>query len=243
MKKILILKDNKNSQKDIKQVMEEACKDIEIYVVYCVKDAYECVLEKSIDLFIVDVVLNMNHPGETAGLKFVERVRQIDKYEFTPVIFLSGLEDPKLYTYEQLHCYGYIEKPFSASKLKELVLQALRFPGRDVGNKTLYFRRDGLILAVERDEIIYVESLNHFLHIYMDNGDKIKIPYITLKQFAEDADCTHFIQCGRNTIVNKNHIAMIDIPNRYILLKNDFGKLEIGITYKKILKERFLNGN
>ena len=35
------------------------------------KGAYQCVLEKDIDLFIVDIILNTSLPGDSSGLKFV----------------------------------------------------------------------------------------------------------------------------------------------------------------------------
>ena len=94
-------------------------------------------------------------------------------------------------------------------------------------------------MAVERDDIVYAESINHIMHIYTSNKDQMSIPYITLKKLIEEADSPNMIQCSRSTVVNKAYIHNIDFPNRMIQLKNNLGRVEIGIMYKKYLREKF----
>lgn len=196
-------------------------------------------MERTIDLFLVDIILDTSHPGDASGLKFVENIRRIEHYSFTPIIFITSLEDARSYTYENLHCYSFIEKPFDVNRVKLSVEQCLRFPGNAPNTKTLYFRRDGIILAVERDEIVYAESIDHIMHIHTKQGDVLKIPYITIKKLLEETDSLDMIQCSRNTIINKNFVQNVDIPNRIIQLKGDFGRVEIGIMFKKSVKGSF----
>lgn len=47
------------------------------------------------------------------------------------------------------------------------------------------------------------------------------------------------MQCSRNVIVNKKYIYNVDTVNRIIELKNG-ERVEIGITYKKKIKENYL---
>ena len=215
--------------------------DIKNTIFMCsgIKDAYQCALEKDIDLFIIDIILDTSRPGDSSGLKFVDAIRKIDRYAFTPVIFVTSLEDARLYTYEKLHCYSFIEKPFDPNRLKELVMQCLNFPIVEKKRKTLYFRKDGIILAADREDIVYAESINHVLNIHTAQGDRLSIPYVTLKKFLEDVDSDCFIQCSRSAVVNKCYIHSADITNRVIQLKNQMGTVEIGIMYKKGLKEVF----
>ena len=49
----------------------------------------------------------------------------------------------------------------------------------------------------------------------------------------------NLIKCSRSTIINKKYAENIDVPNRMIQLKNGFGRVEIGIMYKKYMKEVF----
>lgn len=239
LKKILILEDNLAALEHLAGIVRELDTRNALYTFTNIKDAYQCAMERTIDLFLVDIILDTSHPGDASGLKFVENIRRIEHYSFTPIIFITSLEDARSYTYENLHCYSFIEKPFDVNRVKLSVEQCLRFPGNAPNTKTLYFRRDGIILAVERDEIVYAESIDHIMHIHTKQGDVLKIPYITIKKLLEETDSLDMIQCSRNTIINKNFVQNVDIPNRIIQLKGDFGRVEIGIMFKKSVKESF----
>lgn len=239
LKKILILEDNLAALEHLAGIVRELDTRNALYTFTNIKDAYQCAMERTIDLFLVDIILDTSHPGDASGLKFVENIRRIEHYSFTPIIFITSLEDARSYTYENLHCYSFIEKPFDVNRVKLSVEQCLRFPGNAPNTKTLYFRRDGIILAVERDEIVYAESIDHIMHIHTKQGNVLKIPYITIKKLLEETDSLDMIQCSRNTIINKNFVQNVDIPNRIIQLKGDFGRVEIGIMFKKSVKESF----
>lgn len=239
MKKILILEDNPLILTHIAELVQEIGMKEMVYPFDNVKDAYQCAIEKRIDLFIIDIILDTNKPGDASGLNFAENIRNINHYAFVPIIFVSSLEDSKLYTYENLHCYRFIEKPFDDEQLKQLIQQCLRFPEIQNITKTLYFRKDGIILAVERDDIVYAESVNHIMRIHTKQGDMLSVPYITLKRLLEDLDNSDFIQCSRSTLINKKFIRNVDISNGMIQLKNGHGSVKIGIRFKKILKEIF----
>ncbi len=239
MKKVLILEDNLVMNRYLQKIISEIDIKNQVFSFTILKDAYQCVLEKDIDLFIVDIILDTSLPGDSSGLKFVDRIRKIESYAFTPVIFVTSLEDAKLYTYEKLHCYSFMEKPFDVEKLKRLVKECLNFPGKEETRKTLYFRKEGIILSVDIEDIVYAESINHIMNIHTKRGDVLSIPYITLKKLIEDTDSIDFIQCSRSVIVNKNFVHNVDIPNQIIRLKEEFGSIEIGIRLKKQIKKIF----
>jgi len=142
-----------------------------------------------------------------------------------------------MYTYEKLHCYSFVEKPFDPEKVKELMRQCLKFPVNSQPSKTLYFRKDGIILSVNSEDIVYVSTQNHILEIYTRQGDMLSIPYITLKKFLAEADSEDMIQCSRSTVVNKKFIQNVDIPNQMIQLRGGMESVEIGIMYKKYFRE------
>lgn len=239
MKKILILEDNPVMLKHLQNIVEEVDPGNTVYALTNTKDAYQCAMERTIDLFIIDIILDTSHPGDASGLKFAESIRRLEHYGFTPVIFVTSLEDAKAYTYENIHCYSFIEKPFDPDRMRQMVQQCLRFPGKCDNNKTLYFRKDGIILAVEREEIVYAESIEHIMNIHTKQGDILKIPYITIKKLMDELDSTTFIQCSRNTVVNEKFVHNVDIPNRVIQLKGGLGNVEIGVMFKKSMKECF----
>lgn len=237
MKKILILEDNPTTLKNLTQIVQNVDAKNVAYSFRDLKDAYQCAMDKVIDLFIVDIILDRNIPGDSSGLKFVENIRKVNHYAFVPIIFVTSLEDAKLYTYENLHCYSFIAKPFDVERLEQLVEQCLRFEESRNTSKTLYFRKDGIILAVEREDIVCAESINHIMHIHTKQGDVLEIPYITLKKLLDDLDFADFIQCSRSAIINQKYIDNLDIPNQVVQLKNGYGRVGIGIRFKKNLKD------
>lgn len=239
MKKVLILEDHPLTLMHLTELVRELNTKCVVFSYENVNDAYKCAMERKMDLFIVDIILDTNCPGDASGLKFVESIRHVEYYSFTPIIFVTSLEDAKSYTYMNLHCYSFIEKPFDTEHVKQTVEQCLKFPGGDKDTKTLYFRKDGIILAVEREDIVYVESINHIIYIHPQSGDVLKIPYITLKKFLEESDSVDMIQCSRSTVVNKKFVRNVDIPNRIIQLNGEFGKVEIGVMFKKYVKDSF----
>lgn len=239
MKKVLVLEDNEDMLEHLSDIVGEIDVKTTVFAFNNTKDAGQCVLKHTIDLFIIDIILDTRKPGDTSGLSFVEDIRRIKRYGFTPVIIVTSLYDEKLVTFEELHCYGFIEKPFDQSRLKQLIEEALAFPGTDNRAKLMKFQKDGIILAVEREHIVYVESISHVLHIHTAYDDVLRIPYKTIRGFLEEADSSDFIQCSRSTVINRRFVHNVDLANRVIQFQRGMGRVDIGIAYKKRVKEMF----
>lgn len=239
MKKILILEDNVVAVEHLKVLISELDVKCDVYATYSLQDAYEYIFNNSIDLFIIDIILDTSRPGDTSGLMFVDSLRKIEKYAFTPVIFITSLEDPKLYTYETLHCYRFIEKPFDSREVKKIIEKCLQFPSKSDEEKTLGLRKDGIVLAVETKNIVYAECINHITHFHMVNGEILKIPYLTLKKLLQDTEDYGMVQCSRNTLINRRFVQNVDHTNRIIQMKDAHGRVEIGIMFRKRIKEIF----
>ncbi len=239
MKKVLILEDNGAMLEYLSDIVGEVGIKTTVFPCDNVKDACQCALKNTIDLFLVDIILDTKRPGDTSGLHFVEDIRQIKRYGFTPVIIVTSLYDEKLVTYEALHCYGFIEKPFDRNRLKTLVEEALAFPGIDNQAKILKFHKDGIILAVESGRIVYVESIDHVLHIHTTYDDVMHIPYKTIRGFLEEADSSDFLQCSRSTVINIRHVHNVDLVNGVIQFQEGMGRVNIGVMFKKQVKEIF----
>lgn len=236
MKKILILEDNPMTRKYVEEIAGDIAVKTEVYAYDNIKDAYSCVLERNIDCFIVDIILNTKSPGDTSGIKFVQSIRELSYYTITPVIMLTALEDAKLYTYEKLHCYRFMEKPFEALELKQVLEECLGYRERK-NTKTLTYHIDGIIMAAELCDIVYVDANRRTLHIHNLKYGVLSIPYKTIKSFLEEADCEDMIQCSKHCVVNRNYIEYFDYVNRMIILKENLGKLEVGKKYKGDIEE------
>lgn len=234
MKRILILEDNLQTANVLKKIVFELGINVEIDMVTSAKEAYYCAANKSIDVFLIDIILTTAYPGDVSGIKFAQSIREIPRYYFTPLIFITALTDPQLYAYRDIHCFGYIEKPFEGRQIKSLLERAILYKNPESESKKVYLRKDGILYAVKLDEIVYIQVQHHKMNIYLINRE-IEIPYITIKQFLLENDCSCFVQCNRYSVINIQYIENIDLVNRYIKLRGQQKLLEIGLTYKKSL--------
>ena len=236
MKKILILEDNIKSATIIENALYNINNQIQVISVTCVDEAYPIVINNRIDILIVDIILDTSKQGDTSGIRFVEKLRMFTQYKFTPVIFVTSLEDPVIYAFRELHCYGYIEKPFDIKQIQKLVAEALTYEVPDTEDKILYFRKEGILYPVNCQSIVYAESSNHKMCFHFDNKTELTISYKSCKQILEEAEMKELLQCNKSTIINRKHIINIDLTNSVITLRGN-ARINIGNAYKKKLIE------
>lgn len=238
MKKVLILEDNLQNLKALERITCGAGTDIVPLLAPDVSKAYHMAMEQEISLFLIDIILDPLRGSDTSGIRFAEKMRSLEKYRFTPIIFVTSLEDPQLYAYSHIHCYGYLEKPYDHETARKLVAEALQFPGREKaeGEKYIHFRKDGILYPRKHSEIIYMENVGRRLTIYMADGERLHMPYRTCASLMDELGSKQFVQCSRSTILNRNYIDNIDVHSRYVRLRGVDEMVEIG----SILKKKFL---
>lgn len=238
---VLIVEDKQNHSDAIRKILSEMNADIMIFQAYNLEEAYHVVAEHHIHLFLLDIILDTGRAGDVSGLNLAKELRQHQRYEFTPIIFITTLEDPQLYSYRQLHCFGYIEKPFDSKQIQQLVQTALNFPVTHPENKNMYFRRDGILYSIRTGDIIYIENSRRLLRIHSVK-EELEVAYKTAAEILEELDSPDFLQCSRYVIVNRNYIEKIDFTNRYLKLRGIKDNIEIGTIMKKQFRDRIENG-
>lgn len=242
MKKVVLIIEDEDYQLEmLEQLVLAVSEDVEIYTADNVALAYQILMEKTIDVFVVDIIMDTEKPGDTSGIRLVEKVRGIPKYMFTPVIFVTSLEDPDMYAYKDLNCIDYIEKPYEPEQIIPTLKRALNYTTNREEQARINFRKDGILYPINIKDIVYMEILKRMMHIYLSSGDTLEIPYRTCKQVLDEADSPCLLQCSRSTVVNKDYILSIDVQNQYIVFKKNFGRVDIGITYKRKILAEFAN--
>lgn len=235
-KQILVVEDNRHSMDIVCGIIDE----IGRFVVFRAENseqAYKYAMEYEIDLFIVDFILDTSVLGDVSGIRFLECIRELDKYKFTPVIVTTCLEDPKLHTYAHLHCYRYFEKPYDKGEIKNTIKSALQYEKTKEEKKYLYYKKEGILYSVKIKDIVYI--VNNSINIKIQCVDCVlTAPYKSCKKLLLEMSSQNFLQCSKNTIVNKDYILQVDAANRYIILTDDYGTLDIGPRMKKQFIER-----
>ena len=235
-KNILIVEDDKYYMNLICDMLLQV-PDINIQKATNSADAYKRTMEMTIDVFVVDIVLDTSILGDVSGIKFIERIRTINKYKFTPVIITTSLEDPKLHSYSYLHCYRYFEKTYELSELRNTILEALEYKTPKEDTKIIYYKREGILFVIDISNIIYVENRSKYIEYHCIDGIH-KAPYKPCKKILEEIESSDFIQCNKHNIVNRKYILSIDEANKSINLIKNYGVLEIGPRMKKEFMKR-----
>ncbi len=238
-KTVLIVEDNVEQAKALKQLVKEVNENTEVCTADCAADAYRFLMEKTVDVFLVDIVLDAKIPGDASGIRLVEKLRKIQKYFFTPVIFITSLEDKENYSYRSLNCLGYIEKPYDSAQVKEKVERALYYTTQREKDSVLSFRKDGIFYPVKLKDVVYFESLGHVLYVHLSDGEVLEIPYRTCRGILREEDVSgRLLQCSRGVLVNREYVRGLDTASRYVMLKGDNKMLTVGSRYKKnLIKE------
>lgn len=233
---ILILEDKKTQRDALYKIVSDLEKDVMVYTASNVEQAYQISMTNHIHLFLMEIILCPEQEGDVTGLRFAQEIRTVRKYQFTPIIFISSLEDPKLYSYSHLHCWSYIERPFDLAKVRETVLEALNFPAYDDIERFVYFRKDGIIYAKKIKDIIYIENRRRRITVYSQD-DVLEIPYRTCARMMEELDSELFVQCSRHGIVNTSYLKEVDFANRYLRLRHIDQLIEMGSVAKRKLRK------
>lgn len=236
MKKILLIESDYEIMDRLYHIILNHKKNVSIFQTGDLADAYQTVLSHDIELIIVDTSLNKGPFIEMSCLKFIEDIRQFDRYAFVPVIVLSALVDERLHTFRELHCYGYLEKPFSYEAADALIRDALRFKMQKREKRFVYFKSGCVFHPILVSGIAYIEHKRRQMLIHTREG-VIDIPYHTCSNTMQQLIDEDFVPCARGTIVNMDFIQSLDGLNRYLVLREGMGQLEVGRSYVKKIKD------
>lgn len=239
-KSVLIVEDSKPQLDMLVKLVLEVNPEVTIYTAENPDVAYASVIKRTIDVFIVDIILETTKPGDISGIELVKRLREIEKYVLAPVIFVTSMEDAAKFAYTDLNCLGFLEKPFSPSEVKALVKKALHHTTDKRRNSSICFGKDRILYPVKISEILYIESTKKVVYVHKRDGQILEFPYLTCQKILDRADTDCLFQCARGTIINKDYVVNIDISNKYITLEGVSEKIEIGIFFKKKVLEEFL---
>ena len=240
---VLIVEDNERTRKVLADIIRNISEEITIIEADGIDLAYRLATQQEVDLFMLDIVMDTTKKDDVSGMIFAEDMRRQPGYRRTPIIFITSLEDPKLYAYSRLHCFQYIEKPFDSEKTREIIEEALGILEKPPANNMVCFKKDGILYPVEKREIMYVVCEKPYTKIVYMQGE-FKLNYQPIRALARQLGEEQFLQCNRGTIVNRKFVESIDPVNCAIHLKNREKKdfLVLGNTFKKKFVSEIKNG-
>jgi two-component system LytT family response regulator len=249
--KVLIVDDESLGRRLIRSLLEN---DNEIEIVgeaSSAREAQERIVEFQPDLVFMDIEM----PGGS-GIELLRNLLEPVPY----VIFVTAHAEFALPAFE-LHAFDYLVKPVQRGRFVDSVIRAKqritegRVAGlaaqianaastiRDSGEaRDAYFPRQLTIrvrrklLALEMDEIIWIEGASQYSRVHTRNGEYLLSR--TLASLESELDPTRFFRIHRSAIVNAAHVREVrsNGDGRYNIYMNGGPTLPLGRARKEILQ-------
>ena len=112
MANIMIVEDNPNIALGLETIIKSINIDMEITITGYAKEALEKANSKTYELFLLDIQLY-----DYSGFELAKKIRNINKYKLTPIVFITAIPTKELLAFKEIHCYDYIVKPFTEKEV------------------------------------------------------------------------------------------------------------------------------
>ncbi len=156
------------------------------------------VTEKRYDLYFLDIYM-----GDTAeGISLAKKIREIDAD--SAICFVSTSDEFYRDAYD-IQDVNYLLKPVSASAVAALIERVERRQVKSV-QQSFRFKWNGQMVSIPYGNILYINSNDHVLDIYLKDGH-IRHCNAKLDDVEALLDGTVFFRCHQSFLVN---LYMVD---------------------------------
>ncbi|SNT17714.1 two component transcriptional regulator, LytTR family [Anaerovirgula multivorans] len=234
MGRILIVEDDPIISRGLAKIADSIDHDLELITTGYGEEALRYAKQGDIDAFFLDIQLK-----DYSGLLLGKKIRKIDAYQLTPIVFITAIPTKELLAFKEVHCYDYIVKPFSEEEVKKVFKTIIYHGISEKANKgsVLKLKQKEYTYIIQQEEIIYIESMNRKLSIRTIDGEFTVSTY-TLNQILDELT-TGFVQCHRGYIINSSYIEKIDKADNLIYLKEKDIPIPLGRKYKEELMDKY----
>lgn len=239
---VVIVEDNIEDAELLKVPLLEMQPDAEILIFQSGNKACDFLKDNTntIDIFFLDREL-----PDITGFEVAERIRSMDRYSVTPIVFVTGYEMDKLYAYEHYCCYHYLLKPFNKKIVKGKISNLLKVLNENKPaplNKVIHLlTKEGEVLILI-DDIFFIEKNVRGCLVY--TSQKIyDTPRMNLEKIIDEINQKYFVRCHKSFAVNLKKVNSFIISRRDIWAADFKNKIEgeclISKSYYKNVTELY----
>ncbi len=231
MKNVLIVEDKLEEREALAKLVSSVDCEVVVHTASSLGEACECCIKNDISLFLVDIILQPHNINDISGIQFVEMIRNMPRYKFVPVIFITSVEDRTYSAYKKLHCYSYINKPLHYIEAEKVIREALEFK-HPIDDDKLILQQNKKLFYINKSDIVYIHSKAGKM-VITTVKDKFDLYYFTCEKILNRLKSNKFKKCKRGMIVNLDYIDSVDYESGLINLTDGYGVLKIGVTKRK----------
>lgn len=207
------------------KVLEHHCKktaDIKLEKTFTnLEEAYKYLEEYPVDLLFLDIEMPQQN-----GVDFYKSL------PVKPLVVFTTAYDHYAIEGFNVNAVDYILKPISLDRFETAIEKSKKHLEKAVDY--LMIRADYKLHKVDYSDILYIESLDDYIQIYLSNKSKI-IARMSMKNIIEKLPSEHFIRIHRSYIIP---IARVQsIQNKQIILPEL--ALPVGDTFRENVLKKF----
>lgn len=201
MYKIAICDDEKSSAADAAELLEKYRQthykvEMSVDIFYTSLDLLGAIEKESYDIYLLDIYIDKMN-----GIEIAEAIRKID--ENGQIIFMTSSNAFYKEAF-RIHAVHYLEKPI----LEEDFFDAIDRVCVKEEVRFLSFRESGQVHKIPVDEILYIESEDHYKRIVTETGSFFVRN--TVQNLLQDLKEEYFHALGMKTIINLKRVLRIN---------------------------------
>ncbi len=235
MANVLILEDSADTAATLERIIKAIQDQVHVFSFSTYEEAkISLESDMTFDFFFLDINL-VKGTSDASGLTFAKEIRKQERYEFTPIIFLTSIAEMELISFRETQCYRYIIKPFQAEEIYELARKLLSHYKKEE-EPQMVVKKDGINYRINIKEIVFVSAVPRGVKIHLKD-DEIIVKYLTLTQLMKKLPEGMFFQCHRMFVINRDYIEYVDMVNQVVKMTGCKDVIEIGVTYKQEMRK------
>lgn len=215
---VIIVEDDFMQRDILKKMVLSMDEYMEIHEADSENSALDIIKKHDINMFLIDISLK-----ESSGLELAMKIRNIDKYHFSQIIFLTTHMEYVTQAFKQTHCYDYIIKPYNQDEVQAMLHRLIRYENSRLDNvndnlndyskkmdkKIPVNLKNGICALIKIDDIVFIEIVGRVCEINTIRG-MYEANNTSLKKIMELIDSKDIVQSHKSFAVNKNYIFMIE---------------------------------
>ncbi len=247
----IILVEDDSIQRDIlKKMVTSTYEFLKIYEADSEITALDIIEKNDINMFLIDIQLK-----DSSGLDLAMKIRNIPKYEFRQIIFLTTHMEYITQAFKQTHCYDYILKPYDKDSvqamLKKIIINETNNLANEKDNSNqieekeiIVTLKNGIFVGIKVKDILFVEVIGKNCEINTVNGVYVS-NNTSLKKIIKLIDCDYIIQSHRAFAININcvfKIEKLDVKLSEVYFNKYDKTALLGYKFKNTVISKFKEG-
>lgn len=243
MYSIILVEDDFLERDILKRILLLTYEGIKIYEADSESTALFIIENNDINMFLIDINLK-----DSSGLDLAISIRNIEKYEFRPIVFLTTHVEYITQAFKQTHCYDFILKPYNkndvCTMLNKLILNEKKFLSNKNNNEDeeiVISLKSNIYIGIKIKDIFFIEVKGKDCEVNTLNGSYIANK-MSLIKIMKLINCEDIIQSHRAFAINRNCIGKIEkLDSKLsIIYFNKYPKTALlGYKFKDIIISEF----